>query len=251
MPKLGRPSPALIVAIAAVVLASAGTAFATSKINGSDIQNRTITGPKVKLATLGGVHLRARSVGGGKLRPFTGGLIKDKTIPGKKLRDKSITGDQIDTSKLGPVPEAESLVGDARYSAKLEFGKTEEVAEVAPFKLVAQCLSDVTDSEGQPNRDVARVLIATAEAGSVFTSAIGSKDGSSADELLNPTTAEGQRVVLEHSVPTGQSGFGLAGYLNALAPNGTAISVAQGAASAAINVGGTGCTFTGAVTSVR
>lgn len=251
MPKLGRPSPALIVAIGAVVLACAGTAFAASKIHGSQIQNRTITGPKVKKATLGGVHMRARSVGGGKIRPFTGGIIKNKTIAGHKLRDKTLTGEQIDVSKLGTVPEAEAVAGDARYSTKLAFGQAQELAEVAPFKLVAQCFQNVTDSQGNANRDVARVLIGTAEAGSVYTSGIGSKEGTSANELLNPTTAQGQRIALEHSVPTGQPGFGLSGHLNALAPNGTAISVAQGASSASLNQAGAACRFTGAVSTAK
>lgn len=247
MPKLRRPSPALLVAIAAVVLASAGTAFAASKIHGSQIQNRTITGPKVQKGTLGGVHLRGQSIGGGKIRPFTGGLIRNGTLPGWKLREKTLTGEQIDVSKLGTVPEAEALAGDARYSVKLDFGKSQEVAEVGPFKLIAQCHQNITDSEGQDGRDVARVVIATAEAGSVLRSGISNKDGSSADELLNPTTAEAQRVVLEHSLPTGQAGFATSGHFTAMAPNGATASSPAAASSAALGYAGSDCTLSGSV----
>jgi hypothetical protein len=247
MPRPGRPSPALIVAIGAIVLACAGTAFAAATINGSQIENRSITGPKVKKATLGGVHLRSSSVGGGKIRPFTGGLIKNKTIPGTKIKDKSLTGDQIDVSKLGTVPEAESIAGDARYSVKLGFGESKEVAAVGPFKLIAQCHQNVTDSEGQNGRDVARVVIATAEAGSVLRSGVSNRDGSSADEMLNPTTAEGQRIVLEHSLPTGEAGFATSGHFTAMAPNGATASSPLGASSAALGYAGSACVLSGTV----
>lgn len=247
MPKLGRPSPALLVAIAAVVLATAGTAFAASKIHGSQIQNRTITGPKVQKATLGGVHMRARSVGGGKIRPFTGGIIKNKTIAGNKLRDKTLTGEQIDVTKLGTVPTAAAVDGDARYSVKLGFGQSEEVATVGPFKLVAQCHQNVTDSEGETGRDVARVVIATAEAGSVLRSGVSNRDGSSADEMLNPTTAEAQRIVLEHSLPSGQAGFAPSGQFTAMAPNGATASSPAGASSAALHYAGSACALSGSV----
>lgn len=247
MPKLGRPSPALLVAVAALVFATAGTAYAASKIHGSQIQNRTITGPKVQKASLGGVHMRARSVGGGKIRPFTGGLIKDKTISGAKLRDKTVTGEQIDVSKLGAVPEAERVSGDARYSVKITWGQTREVANVGPFKLVAQCLPNATDSEGRAGRDIARVLIATAEAGSVLQSGVSTRDGSSADELLNPTTAAHQRIVLEHSLPSGQPGFAASGHFTAMAPNGQTASSPAGASSAALHYAGEACSLSGSV----
>lgn len=247
MPKLGRPSPAMLVAIVALIFATAGTAYAASKIHGSQIKNRTITGPKVKHATLGGVHLRARSVGGGKIRPFTGGLIKNETIHGRKLRDKTLTGEQIDVTKLGTVPEARRLSGDARYSVKLGWGESHEVAAVGPFKLVAQCVANTTDSEGRPGRDVARVVIATAEAGSVLSSGVSDRDGTSADELLNPTTAEAQRVVLEHSLPTGQPGFASSGWFTAMAPNGATASSPAGANSAALHYAGAACALSGSV----
>lgn len=247
MPKIGRPSPALFVAVVAVVFATVGTAYAASKIHGSQIQDRTITGAKVQWGSLGGVHMRAGSIGGGKIRPFTGGLIKNETIAGNKLRKKTLTGEQIDVSKLGTVPEAESLAGDARYSVKLGFGQSQEVAAVGPFKLIAQCHENVTDSEGQTGRDVARVVIATAEAGSVLRSGIANRNGSSADELLNPTTAESQRIVLEHSLPTGQSGFAATGWFTAMAPNGATASSPTGASSAALRYAESACTLSGSV----
>jgi hypothetical protein len=62
------PSPAMIVAIVALVVALAGTAYAAQTING--------------------------------------GAIKKQTIGGGKLKHKTLTGYQINTNKLGIVPSA-------------------------------------------------------------------------------------------------------------------------------------------------
>lgn len=66
--KKRRPSPAMIVAILALVIAMAGTAYAAQHING--------------------------------------GAIKKQTIGGGKLKHKTLTGFQINTNKLGVVPAA-------------------------------------------------------------------------------------------------------------------------------------------------
>jgi hypothetical protein len=70
MKKLGkaRPSPAMVVAVIALVAALAGTAYAAQRING--------------------------------------GTIIKQSIGGGKLKKKTLTGFQINTNKLGVVPSA-------------------------------------------------------------------------------------------------------------------------------------------------
>ena len=63
-----RPSPAMFVALAALIVALGGTAIAAQTING--------------------------------------GAIKKQTIGGGKLKKKTLTGFQINTNKLGTVPAA-------------------------------------------------------------------------------------------------------------------------------------------------
>src|SRR5467141_58843 len=63
------PSPAMIVALVALVVSLAGTAYAAQTING--------------------------------------GAIKKQTIGGGKLKQKTLTGFQINTNKLGIVPAAQ------------------------------------------------------------------------------------------------------------------------------------------------
>jgi hypothetical protein len=68
MLKQRRPSPAMVVAVIALIVALAGTAYAAQTING--------------------------------------GAIKKQTIGGGKLKKKTLTGFQINTAKLGVVPAA-------------------------------------------------------------------------------------------------------------------------------------------------
>ncbi|HEV2858403.1 MAG TPA: hypothetical protein VGW80_08380 [Solirubrobacterales bacterium] len=63
-----RPSPAMVVAVIALIVALAGTAYAAQKINGN--------------------------------------LIEKQTIGAGKLKKKTLTGFQINTNKLGAVPFA-------------------------------------------------------------------------------------------------------------------------------------------------
>jgi hypothetical protein len=72
MLKERRPSPAMVVAVIALVVALAGTAYAAQTING--------------------------------------GAIKKQTIGGGKLKQKTLTGFQINTNKLGVVPSAKSAI---------------------------------------------------------------------------------------------------------------------------------------------
>jgi len=67
-----RPSPAMVVAVIALIVALAGTAYAAQTING--------------------------------------GAIKKQTIGGGKLKQKTLTGFQINTNKLGVVPAANRAV---------------------------------------------------------------------------------------------------------------------------------------------
>jgi hypothetical protein len=58
-----RPSPAFIVACLALFVALGGTAYATGKINGSSIVNRSIARTKVKLNTLTGAEINESRLG--------------------------------------------------------------------------------------------------------------------------------------------------------------------------------------------
>jgi hypothetical protein len=58
-----RPSPALIIALLALAVALAGTAYAAQRINGELILKRTIGGSKLKRNTLTGVQIKNSKLG--------------------------------------------------------------------------------------------------------------------------------------------------------------------------------------------
>jgi hypothetical protein len=62
-PKQLRPSPAMIVAITALIVALAGTAYAAKRINGGSIINHTIGGAKLKKDSITGYQVKLSKLG--------------------------------------------------------------------------------------------------------------------------------------------------------------------------------------------
>jgi hypothetical protein len=61
--KSSRPSPAMVVAILALVVALGGTAYAAQSINGGAIQKQTIGGGKLKQKTITGYQINLNKLG--------------------------------------------------------------------------------------------------------------------------------------------------------------------------------------------
>lgn len=57
------PSPAMLVAMTALVFSMAGTSYAVKQINGKTIKNKTITGKKLKSNTLTGSQIKESKLG--------------------------------------------------------------------------------------------------------------------------------------------------------------------------------------------
>lgn len=237
-----RVTPALVVAIVALIAAVSGTAVA-AQINGNQLKPRSVGGGKLK--PFSGALIKPKTIHGSKLKQFTGGLIKPQTLPAGKIVPNSLGGNQIDESKLGPVPAADRLTGE--FHAKLAFGESADLASVGPFKLTAQCVQNGTTADGTEGRDFVRLLIASSEAGSVFTSGVGSLTGNASDKFLGPDTAEADRIVDEIYVINGNPNYKTGGRFSAMAPSGAGLSSTEGSTSAAINLFGTGCAVQGTV----
>jgi hypothetical protein len=89
-----RPSPALVVAIVALVVAMAGTGYAASQLPGGSV---------------GSKQLKANAV--------TTAKIKKNAVTGAKIKKKTITGSDINLNKLGTVPSANVANGLAPMEA--------------------------------------------------------------------------------------------------------------------------------------
>lgn len=100
-----RPSPALVIAILALFLATSGSAYAASKITTSQIKNGAITESKIAKHAVSTGKLKKEAVGSAKL--------KDESVTTDKLGDGSTT-----TSKLGDQSVTGSKLADASVGAK-------------------------------------------------------------------------------------------------------------------------------------
>src|SRR5688572_6664598 len=68
-----RPSPATLVAVLALVVATGGTSYAAVKITGEDIQNNSITGKDIRDDSVTGKDVKKRSL---KANDFAPGQLK-------------------------------------------------------------------------------------------------------------------------------------------------------------------------------
>jgi hypothetical protein len=91
--KRGMPSPALIVAVIALIVALGGSAYAAKK--------------QIARNSVGAKQLKAKSV--------TTGKIANNAVTGAKVADGSLTGQDINLNALGTVPSATNATqtGDA------------------------------------------------------------------------------------------------------------------------------------------
>jgi hypothetical protein len=93
---LRLPSPAMVVAIIALVVASSGVSYAVV-INGSSLVNGSIRNVKFKDGTLRGQEAKRDGFGGGA------------------IKERSLDASQLDASKIGQVPSAASAEGVVRH----------------------------------------------------------------------------------------------------------------------------------------
>jgi hypothetical protein len=92
--RIGLPSPAMAVAITALVVALSGSAYAALAVPPNSVGAR---------------QLKAKAV--------TGGKIANGAVSGGKIAEETITGANIKLSALGTVPEAANATNAANASA--------------------------------------------------------------------------------------------------------------------------------------
>lgn len=108
-----RPSPAMLVALLALVMACAGTSYAAITITGKNVQNNSLTGKDIKNGSATGKDIKNGSVAGAdvKNRSLTEADVKAGSLSGASVKGDSLGGAQVDesgldASKLGAVAKA-------------------------------------------------------------------------------------------------------------------------------------------------
>jgi hypothetical protein len=122
--KIKRPSPALVIAILALFLATSGSAYAASKITTSQIKKGAITQSKIAKKAVSTSKLKTEAVGTAKL--------KDESVTTDKLGDQSVT-----TGKL-----ADSAVSAKQFGSIVARDTTTTVAAASNGTATALCQAD-------------------------------------------------------------------------------------------------------------
>jgi hypothetical protein len=105
---LGRPTPAMVVALLALFVALGGSVYAASGIDGRTIKPKSLPGNR----------LMPGSLAANRLAPGT--------IPGSRLAPGSVTGAQIDAATLEQVPSAAraNQADSARDASRAQFAQS-------------------------------------------------------------------------------------------------------------------------------
>jgi hypothetical protein len=91
------PSPSMVVALIALVVAMSGSAYAAVTINGKNIKKGTITAKQVKDKSLTGTDIKDKTVTGADVKDLSLGTadLADSSVTGSKLAEGSVSGGKI------------------------------------------------------------------------------------------------------------------------------------------------------------
>ncbi len=204
-PRRMRPSPALIVALIALVAAMSGAAVALPGKN-----------------TVGSGDIKADAVRSKQ--------IKSKAVKGSDVQDDALKGKQVFEDKLDVVPEAKTVQTVRPFGDSFERTKATDGADTATARTNAPQVPLATKGQltvyGKCFRNTttdtvfATAFIETSADGAIFESGPNQLEGTGG--FLDVGTAETDRTLL--SASTGGNGSVLdAGNWYAMAPDGTGI----------------------------
>lgn len=223
-----RPTPALVVAMIALVAAMSGAAVALpgkGTVNSGDIKDANVRAKDLKRDAVRSKHVKSRS------------------IKGSDVEDDALKGKQILEDKLEAVPEAKTvqtvqLLGDSFERVAATEGADEASALAAAPKvslalkgqlsIYAKCVHDVAAGETS-----GRVFIETSADGAILESGAVDLSGAPPVGFLNVATAEEDRQLFSVATGADTAAVDRTSWY-AMAPDGTGVG---GAAIVAVKQG--------------
>ncbi|MBS43379.1 MAG: hypothetical protein CMH83_09505 [Nocardioides sp.] len=244
-----RPTPALAVALVALLVALGTPSYAAKLITGKDIKNNSVTGGDIKNSSLTGKDVKNSSL--------TGGDLKNNTVLSADVKNGSLLAADFKAGELGQ--------GIARKRVVATEGADDDQARLAApeivlfkegvFTIYGKCYHDTT-----ADRTYYTTYIKTSRNGAIFDSRNDSEDGGpNDDDFLNIGTDEESRELEDTSASDGNTSMSAEddSDFTAFGPDGTALRGWTGGAVKNGTIGQNGgpfgagsgniCLFTGAV----
>ena len=242
--RVKRPSPAMIVAIVALVAALTGTAFAAlgkNTVGSKQLKKNAVTTAKIKTNAVTEAKISNAAVSSGKL--------KENAVTSDKIAAGAVTGAKVDVSSLGKVPSATSadvasnLAGQQNFFIRLNSGQSQVIASHGSVSLVATCEQNVGGN------DFVKVFGQTTLSGAIQQGLDNLPGpGGAPAEFLEPNTPPDKREFLAFSDATGEIDVGGnigQGYV--LGPDGKMIALNSEGVALGLNYGGSTCLTAGVV----
>jgi hypothetical protein len=242
--RLKRPSPALVVALVALVAALTGTAWAAlgkNSVGSKQLKKNSVTAAKIKNNAVTGSKIQNNAV--------TTSKIKENGVTTSKIQDGAVTGAKVNLSTLGKVPSASSadtasnLVGQQSFFIRLNGGQSQTIATNGSVSLVATCDANLAGN------DRVRILAQTTLSGAILD---GNDNlpgpGGVPAEFLEPATPEEKREFVSFADTTGEIDVSSdidEGYV--LGPDGKMITANSEGIALGLNYGGSVCLTAGIV----
>jgi hypothetical protein len=192
-----RPTPSLVVAMAALVMTMSGAAVALP--GKGDVEANDIEKNAVKSKHIAKNAVRSQEVLGKSLK---GNDLKDETIANKQLKDDAVDSskveaDSLDDSDLSDYEVLGNADGDVLRLTATEGANAAAARTAAPatelFKkgeltITAKCFRDTA-----ADQTFAEIYIATSVNGAIFEGSDELSGGPAATDFLNTDTAEANR----------------------------------------------------------
>ena len=225
-----RPSPGLIVATAALVMAMSGAAIALpgkNSVQKNDIENGAVTGKKIAEAAVGSKHIKGKSIKGNRIKDNG---IKAKQIADGTVTSKQVAADGIDSSNIADykssATELLTATDGVDAAAARAAAPKQELFEKGQLSIYGKCFRDTTADEVS-----AAIFIETSANGAIFDGDDGLSGGPAATDFLNTDTLEEDRELENGTQATAGDANANEGEFMAQAGDGTKL-VGQFAAAA-------------------
>lgn len=236
-----RPSPALVISLAALFVALGGTAWAAHKIGSKEISAGAITPSKLKNGAVTTAKLRDGAVTGPKIAPgAVGGRQLDEsslgTVPSAVTAQRAVRADSAATADHAG--SADSAASFERFAAspvvKAGIGQEVTIMQRGPFTFVGRCIN------GGGGSAEAVVIATTSQPGSTFSSTSESHAGANFEP--GEENQVGPAVASIHPATNDTTGGNATRFTALSADGGVRL---EGEATAAVNYFGAACAFWG------